>query len=31
MKEYSNFLKGHKAFLLFPVNQLLVKNDYILP
>ena len=31
MKEYSYFLKGDKAFLLFPVNQLLVKNDYILP
>ena len=28
MKEYSYFLKGDKAFLLFPVNQLLVKNDY---
>lgn len=23
--------EGDKAFLLFPVNQLLVKNDYILP
>lgn len=31
MKEYSYFLKGDKAFLLFPVNQLLVKNDFILP